>query len=115
MVVTILEANVAEERVGELERVYRDMTAEIPPEIVETFLVRGSDEAGVFRIITVWSSREALDRMRAQTAAAGTKPGGVLIFEAVGAAPTLKINEVVVHRHGRSERRTGASAPGGPS
>ena len=94
MVMTILEAQVAEDKAGTLERAYRDGTVEVPADIVETFLVRDSSQPALFRIVTVWSSREALDTMRAS----GGTPKGVQIFEAAGGVPTLRVFDVLVHR-----------------
>ena len=94
MVMTVLEAQVAADKIGTLERAYRDGTVEVPPHIVETFLVRDNGQASLFRIVTVWSSREALDRMRAS----GVTPRGVQMFEAAGAAPKLSVLDVLVHR-----------------
>ncbi|HEY2955877.1 MAG TPA: DNA-formamidopyrimidine glycosylase family protein [Candidatus Eisenbacteria bacterium] len=91
MVMTILEARVAPERVGDLERAYREAVLEFPPGLVETFLARDTGDPAVFRIMTVWASRDALEKMRAS----GVKPKGVQIFEAAGATPTLSIFEVV--------------------
>ena len=93
-VITVLEATVAQERVGELERAYREGTGELPIEIAETFLVRDTKVPGTFRIITVWSSMEALQAMRAS----GVKPKGIQIFEQAGATPELSVLEVVVHQ-----------------
>jgi len=95
MVITVLEAEVATDKVDALEQAYRDGTLEIPPDIVETFLVRETAQRQpCFRIVTVWSSREALDKMRAS----GVTPKGVQMFQAAGAAPTLSVLEVLVHR-----------------
>jgi quinol monooxygenase YgiN len=97
VVITVLEARVADDRVQDLEHAYKDGTTELPPDlIVETFLVRDSSDAGLWRIITVWASREALEQMRSS----GVKPKGVQIFEAAGAAPTLSVLDVAVHRQG---------------
>jgi hypothetical protein len=91
MVMTILQAQVALERTGDLERAYKEGTRELPPDIVETFLVRDADDRSVYRVMTVWVSREALDAMRASV----DKPKGVQMFEAAGASPQLTILEVV--------------------
>jgi heme-degrading monooxygenase HmoA len=97
MVITILEANVAPERFDDLERAYREGTAQLPPDIVETFLVRDARGHAQYRIVTVWASRAALEAMRAS----GVTPKGVQIFQAAGATPELSVLEVVVHRGGR--------------
>ena len=93
MVMTILEAEVAPDRVEELERLYREATAVLPAGIVETFLVRSSRTPDVFRIITVWADRAALAAMRAS----GETPKGVQIFQSVGAGPELTVFDVA-HR-----------------
>ncbi|HUF40219.1 MAG TPA: antibiotic biosynthesis monooxygenase, partial [Anaerolineales bacterium] len=87
MVITILEAVVERDRIGELENAYRRETGAIPPEIVETFLARDAGDETKFRIITIWRDRQALESMRASV----EKPKGVQIFEEAGAAPTLTI------------------------
>jgi hypothetical protein len=81
MVITILEAQVAADKIGILERTYREMTSAAPPAgLMETFLTRETQDGSLFQIMTMWTSREALDQMRASV----DKPGGVLIFEAAG-------------------------------
>lgn len=94
MAITVLEAPVAADRVSDLEHAYQERTAQIPPDIIETFLVRDTRDTSVFRIITVWAIREALEKMRAS----GVKPTGVQIFEAAGATPALSVFDVIVHR-----------------
>lgn len=94
MVVTELVGRIPVDRVDDLERAYRDGTVELPPEILETFLVRDTADPMSFRIITVWSSRAALEAMRAS----GVTPKGVQIFRAAGADPELAVLEVAIHR-----------------
>jgi len=96
MVMTILEAHVVPDRSEDLAHIYREGTSVIPPGIVETFLVRDSRDTTLYRIVTVWDSLEALEKMRAT----GVKPKGVQIFEAVGATPILTILDIVVHQRG---------------
>jgi heme-degrading monooxygenase HmoA len=93
MVMTVLEARVAPERAAELERTFEEAAAALPSGIVETFLVRSSREPSTFRIVTLWSSRAALDAMRAS----GETPKGVQIFQSVGAGPELSVFDVVTH------------------
>ena len=84
---TILEAKVKQENVVILKREYEEAINKLPADIVETFLVSNNTDDSIYRIITVWSSRAALDKMRAS----GIKPTGVQIFEKAGATPTLSI------------------------
>lgn len=95
LVLTVLEARVPLERQREVEGVFRAGMKNIPPEIVESFLVRDVKDPCLYRLNTVWQNRESLDAMRAS----GVKPKGVQMFEEVGASPVLSIHDVVVHVH----------------
>jgi heme-degrading monooxygenase HmoA len=101
MVISMLRGNVAAERVEDLERAYREGTADLTPGIRQTFLVRDTAEPATFLIVTHWVSREALDQMRAS----GVTPRGVQIFQAAGVTPELSVLDVVVHRDGLSAQR----------
>ena len=90
MVMTILEAHVANEKWGALERAYRAGTESIPPPIAQTFLVQSSGDQTIWRIITLWHSREALQEYRQSV----DTPGGVLMFREAGAEPTLTVFDV---------------------
>lgn len=94
MVITVLEGRVSDERRTDLEDAYREGTKDLPPDIVETFLVRDNSDVTAYRIVTVWASPEALERTRSSS----EKPKGVQIFEAAGVSPNLTILDVVVHR-----------------
>jgi len=91
MVITVLEATVEPARVADLEQAYRDAKADLPPEIVETFLSRNAYESSAFQIFTVWRSRQALESLRAS----GAKPKGNLIFQAAGATPKHVVLDVL--------------------
>lgn len=93
MVMSVLEARVPMDRLPDVERVFREGMAPLPPEIVESYLVRDIKDPALFRLNTVWRSMEALQATRQS----GVKPKGVQMFEAVGATPTLSVFEVVVH------------------
>ena len=93
VVITVLEAAIDLDRADDLEDEYRAATAELPPEIRETFLVRDARDPTSYRIITVWESFAALQAMRAS----GVAPKGIQIFQAVGGKPELSILEVVAH------------------
>ena len=88
---TVLAARVAPERAGELERIYRETAASLPPGIVETMLIRDAQDAEAFRIVTIWKDRAALAAMRAS----GETPKGIQMFRAVGAEPVLAVFDVV--------------------
>lgn len=90
MVVTVLEAYVPVEREEHLQAAYRQAAQDaLPPGLVRSVLLRATSDPTLWRIATLWQSREALDAMRGT----GT-PRGVQIFRAAGAEPTLSILEV---------------------
>jgi heme-degrading monooxygenase HmoA len=90
MVMTILEAHVSADQWGILEKAYAQETqGALTPGIVQTYLAHSINDPGLWRILTVWRSREVLDEMRKQ----GT-PRGVVMFREAGAEPVLSIFEV---------------------
>ncbi len=89
MVLTVLEARVAPERADELQAAYRGLASRLPLGLVRSDLLRAVDDPTLWRVHSLWESREALDAMRAK----GT-PSGVLMFRAVGAEPVLTIFRV---------------------
>lgn len=92
MVITILEAQVESEQWEAFKRTFEASTMQLPPSIRETYLIQAHDQK-LWRIVTVWRSREALNEMRAS----GQTPEGVRMFRSVGAEPTLSIFDVIVH------------------
>ncbi len=93
MVITILEAQVESEKWAALEQAYKEETQQLDRGITQTFLLHSFKEPTLWRIATVWHSREALDEMRNS----GQTPRGVLIFRAASAEPTLSVFDVVAH------------------
>lgn len=90
-VLTVLTAQVALERHADLRDAYRALVEDArPPGLVRSMLVRDASSGTAWRIETLWESREALAAMRST----GT-PGGILVFRAAGAEPTLALLEVV--------------------
>ena len=91
MVMTILEARVALEKASLLEDAYKQAVQQLDVGIVQTALLQSSKDSSLWRIMTVWESRDALDAMR-QT---GETPKGVLMFRAANAEPVLTVFDVV--------------------
>ncbi|MDE3088705.1 MAG: antibiotic biosynthesis monooxygenase [Chloroflexota bacterium] len=93
---TILEAQVAPDKWAALQQAYQEGTRNLSldPGLVQTFLIHGLKEPNLWRILTVWQSREALDKMRQS----GETPRGVLMFRAAGAEPTLAVFDVAAQR-----------------
>ena len=91
MVLTVLEAHVVPAREAALQTACRDAARDsLPPGLVRSTLLRDRDDPTLWRIETLWASREALEAMRAT----GT-PRGVRIFRTAGAEPTLGVFEVM--------------------
>ncbi len=85
-VMTELEAEVPVGKEAALENAYAEAIQSPEPGMVQTFLVR---KGAIYRIITVWESREVLDAMRGRGV-----PKGILIFRAAGAEPALNVFEI---------------------
>jgi hypothetical protein len=94
MVMTILEARVPKGNWNSLKEAYEKQLRSLPSSIVHTYLIQSSSDNDIFRIVTVWRSREELDKMRSQ----GT-PAGVIMFRSVGAEPSLSIFDVTAEAH----------------
>ena len=91
MILTVLEAHVEPAQEAALQTTYRDAGRDpLPPGLIKSTLLRAANDRTMWRIQTLWESREALDAMRGT----GT-PRGVLIFRSAGAEPRLSILEVV--------------------
>ena len=92
MIVTMLEAEVAEGNAQELVDSFTAGGESLPPVIRESFLLHESG-GDVWQIVTVWETKEALDQYRASV----DTPGGVLMFRSAGAEPALTVFEVAAH------------------
>jgi hypothetical protein len=90
MVITILEAHVGTENWAAFQDDYKKRTAQLPPQMIQTFLLQDTADQTLWRIISVWKSREALDEMRNS----GETPTGVLMFRDVGAEPKFSLFNV---------------------
>jgi hypothetical protein len=90
-VMTILEAQVELDMIPALQAAYRNGVQHgLPPQMTQTFLTQSTTDKRLWRIISVWKSREALEEMRHS----GQTPEGILMFRAAGAEPKLSIFEV---------------------
>ncbi len=92
MLVTMLEARVEEDQTDLLVRQFGTAGGSLPPFILESFLLHDAD-SDVWRIVTVWESREALEGYRASV----ETPEGVRMFRAAGAEPALAVFDVEAH------------------
>jgi Uncharacterized conserved protein len=94
MVITILETRVEPDMVPALLAAYQNGFTHLPPGLIRTFLAHSAEDKTIWRMISVWESREALEEMRRSRAT----PEGILMFRAAGAEdPTLSIFEVAAY------------------
>ena len=92
MVITILEAHVSADQWSDFQKDFQQRTAELPPQMVRTYLLQDVEDQTLWQIVSVWKSREALDEMRNS----GETPTGVLMFRSAGAEPRRSIFNVPV-------------------
>lgn len=90
MVITILEAHIKAENRAAFQDDYKNRTAQLPAQMLQTFLLQDTADGTLWRIVSVWKNREALNEMRNS----GETPTGVLMFRAAGAEPELSIFNV---------------------
>jgi hypothetical protein len=90
-ILTVVSATVDLSREAELLAGFRSLLmAPVPDGLLRTELLRSA--TGAWRIHTLWTDRDALDKMRAATEA----PAAPRLFRSVGADPSLEIFEVMV-------------------
>ncbi|MCA1737132.1 MAG: antibiotic biosynthesis monooxygenase [Actinobacteria bacterium] len=94
MVVTMLQAQIDKDRSGQLIESFEAGRRNLPEAIRESFLLHELN-SDLWRIMTIWESREALDRYRTSE----ETPGGVLMFRSAGAEPDLAIFDVEGYLH----------------
>lgn len=87
MFVTIVEGIVEAEREGDLRIAWDEETGTgaLPDGFIESSLLR--TDAGAWRVVTVWESREAVMAMRAS----GAPPAALTMFERAGSRPTVSM------------------------
>lgn len=92
MIVTTLHADVAPDRQGTLVDSFERASETLPDAIDQSLLLHetGSD---LWKIVTVWTTREALTSYRDSV----ETPEGVAMFRSAGAEPSLTVFEVAAH------------------
>ncbi len=91
MIVTQLEGMVAPDQWDTLRQAFEKAAQQLPSAIDQSYLIQDRSSKNTWRVLTIWKSWEALQEYRA----AVETPGGVLMFRAVGAEPSLSIGEVI--------------------
>ena len=91
MVITILEARIEPDMAPGLMAAYQNGLSHLPPQMIRTYLMKDAADKHIWRILSVWKSREALDEFRSSR----ETPEGILIFRAAGVEePMLSIYDV---------------------
>lgn len=94
MMMTIVEGKVKEENWLKLKDAYKEATDNLPVGLIKTFLIQNVKETVIWRIISIWESQEALEKMRNS----GETPGAILVFRAAEAEPEVSIFEVALNK-----------------
>ena len=88
---TVVEGEISKARTKDFLSRYASVGAQSkPPGWKRSMLLHDPDEEGLYRISTLWDSREALEQMRKNTKV----PFAVQIFRTHGAQPNVRIFEV---------------------
>lgn len=94
MMMTIVEGKVKEENWLKLKEAYKKATDNLPVGLIKTFLIQNVKETVIWRIISIWESHEALEKMKNS----GETPGAILVFRAAEAEPEVSIFEVAFNK-----------------
>jgi hypothetical protein len=91
-VMTVVEGLIPGDAQAKFVRDYRELLdAGLLPSIAETFLLREAGSGMLWRIATIWQSRQDLDEMRR----ANEVPPSVRLFQEAGVDPLVRVFEVV--------------------
>ena len=93
MLITQLEGRVSSEHWDTMKHRFNDAAQPLPPAILYSYLIQDQNDKEVWRVLSIWRSRQALQEYRASV----DTPEGILMFRAAGTEPTLSISEVMVH------------------
>ncbi len=91
-ILTILEARVVSDKCNLLKQEYSEVDKNsLPRSVLNSYLIQDSADQEIWRIITIWESREAIDEYRKSV----ETPVWILVFRAAGAEPILAISEII--------------------
>jgi len=78
---TIVEGRISDGKSKDFEAAYSALRAgALAPGLRTSFLARDTADSAFYRIITLWESREAFDRMRSSAQV----PAAIVLFRGVG-------------------------------
>jgi len=88
---TIVEGRISEGKSKDFEAAYGVLRAgALTPGLRMSFLARDTVDSTFYRIIAVWESREALDRMCSNAQV----PAEIALFRSVGVEPQLRVHDI---------------------
>jgi len=88
---TVVEGRVPQSNPKAFETAYAALKGRpLPPGLTTSFLTRDSADPGFYRVITVWESREALERMRSNTEV----PAAIALFRNVDVEPQFQLHDI---------------------
>ena len=93
MIITIIEANVPQEKWLDLEMAYKAKIHHVPPQLKETYLIHDRNYPEVWRIISIWRSIEAYE----EVSNSPIYETCMQVFRAVDVHPTRRIFDVPAH------------------
>jgi hypothetical protein len=79
MIVTMLEARVAEARWGALTEAFDRLARAPEPRVIESYPMQDHSDPERWRLVAIWASRRAFEEMLAEG-----RPRGPMIFAAAG-------------------------------
>lgn len=90
-VMTIVEGRIPESKSNDSEAAYGALKAgALTLGLRMSFLARDTADTKFYRIVTVWESREALDRIRSSAQV----PAAIALFRRFGVEPQLQVHEI---------------------
>lgn len=94
MLMTIVEGKVSERNWPKLKEAYKVALENLPVGLIKTFLIQNISDALSWRIISIWESQEALEKMRNS----GETPKAILVFRAAESESKVLIFKVELNK-----------------
>lgn len=92
---TVVEGKVPSSRAKEFEMSYAEVKDnKLPDALVQSFLLKDTENPEVYRIATVWKSSEGLEEFRESMKKTKQTPTAVALFQKVGVEPTFKVYNI---------------------
>ena len=91
MIMTILECNIDESKWNLLKSKYSEIIKKMPIQMVRTYLVQNAKNRNIWRVISVWKSKEKLLEYRETV----PSPEGIMLFKSLGIEPVLTLFEII--------------------